>query len=388
MAIENNQLHDSKDEPSLENKKTEESRESESISLNDPMNWPIKKKTEKSIQIRESESTSLNDSMNWSVKKKTEESIQIRETESTSLNNPINWPIKKKQFIVFIISAAGTIAPISSTAVCAISNNIWQLLVMRSFQAFGGSATQSIGAGTISDIFIPTERGRAFGWFCLGPIVGPVIGPAIGGYITQYLGWRFIFVFLSIYGGAILVIIFFALPETFRHTQLSLTTAPLPKKRFNPFLPLALLRYPNLSLPILYISIIFSVIYVQNTLIPITFSAEFNLSPSNIGLVFLSPGIGFSLGSIISGSYSDFILAKNREKYVGFGTMLVFNGSSTYLIDAFPGQSASAIAVNNCFRSIAASIMSFASIPLENSLGTGLLYTLLTVFIILGTFCM
>ncbi|KAF0445909.1 MFS general substrate transporter [Gigaspora margarita] len=347
---------------------------------------------------------------------------------------PLGWAsysdTRETRRRVYLISL---IIYVVASAVCAISNNIWQLLVMRSFQAFGGSATQSIGAGTISDIFIPTERGRAFGWFYLGPIVGPVIGPAIGGYITQYLGWRFIFVFLSIYGGAILVIIFFALPETFRHTQLSLATAPLPKKRFNPFLPLALLRYPNLSLPILYISIIFSVIYVQNTLIPITFSAEFNLSPSNIGLVFLSPGIGFSLGSIISGSYSDFILAKNREKYgsicpeirinsvwlgsvlvpvsllaygwfivknvhivlpilsmffFGFGTMLVFNGSSTYLIDAFPGQSASAIAVNNCFRSIAASIMSFASIPLENSLGTGILYTLLTVFIILGTFCM
>ncbi|RIB05491.1 major facilitator superfamily domain-containing protein [Gigaspora rosea] len=440
MDIENNQLHDGKNEPSLENEKTE--------------------------------------------------------TESTSLNDPMNWSIKKKQFIVFIISSAGAIAPISGTIffpaitkigvdlntsqilansiistfillvgitplgwasysdtretrrrvylisltiyvvasiICAISNNIWQLLAMRTFQAFGGSAVQSIGAGTISDIFIPTERGRAFGWFNLGPIAGPVIGPAIGGYITQYLGWRFIFLFLSLYGGAILVIIYFALPETFRHIQLSLTTTPLPKKRFNPFLPLALLHYPNLSLPILYISMIFSVMYVQSILVPKTFSAKFNLSPSNIGLVFLSPGIGYSLGSVVSGSYSDFILAKNRKKYgsiypemrissiwfgsvlvpvsllaygwfivknvhislpilsmffFGFGAFIVFSGSSTYLIDAFPGQSASAIAVNNCFRFTAASIMSLASVPLENVLGTGLLYTLLAIFITLGTSCM
>ncbi|CAG8817015.1 46255_t:CDS:2, partial [Gigaspora margarita] len=385
MDIENNQLHDDKNEPSLENEKNEESD-------------------------------------------------QIRETESASLNDPMNWSLKKKQFIVFIISSAGAIAPISGTIffpaitkigidlntsqilansimgitplgwasysdtretrrrvylisltiyvvasiICAISNNIWQLLAMRTFQAFGGSAVQSIGAGTISDIFIPTERGRAFGWFNLGPIAGPVIGPVIGGYITQYFGWRFIFLFLSLYGGAILVIIYFALPETFRHTQLSLATTPLPKKRFNPFLPLALLRYPNLSLPILYISMIFSVMYVQSILVPRTFSTKFNLSPSNIGLVFLSPGIGYSLGSVVSGSYSDFILAKNRKKYgsvypemrisIGFGAFIVFSGSSTYLIDAFPGQSASAIAVNNCFRFTAASIMSLASVPLENVL--------------------
>ncbi|CAG8696055.1 13518_t:CDS:2 [Dentiscutata erythropus] len=406
MAMENNQSHDSKNEPSLEYERTEES-------------------------------------------------VQIPET---SLNDPTNWSIKKKQFIVFIISAAGTISPISGTIffpaiieigvdlntsqvlanaisniVCAVSKNIWQLLVMRSFQAFGGSAVLSIGAGTISDIFIPTERGRAFGWFYLGPLVGPVIGPAMGGYITQYLGWRFIFLFLSLYGGVILILIYLALPETFRPTQLSLTTIPPPKKRFNPLLSLALLRYPNLSLPIFYISMIFAVIYVQNTLVPITFSTKFNLSPSYVGLVLLSPGIGYFLGSVISGSYSDSLLAKSREKYgnicpeirinsiwlgsvlvpvsllaygwfivknvhialpilsmffFGFGTLIVFNGTSTYLIDAFPGRSASAIAVNNCFRSIAASITSLVSIPLQNALSTGLLYTLLTVFIILSTSCM
>ncbi|CAG8795237.1 31271_t:CDS:2 [Gigaspora margarita] len=382
MDIENNQLHDGKNEPSLENEKTEESD-------------------------------------------------QIRETESTSLNDPMNWSIKKKQFIVFIISTAGSIIPLSSTIFFPAIIKIG--VDLNTSQAFGGSAAQSIGAGTISDIFIHTERGRAYGWFNLGNIIGVVIGPTIGGYITQYLGWRFIFVFLSIYGSATLIIIYFALPETFRHTQLSLTTTPLPKKRFNPFLSLGLLRYPNLSLPILYMSIIFSVIYVQNTLVPITFSTKYNLSPSNVGLVFLATSIGYSLGSIASGSYSDFLLAKNREKYgsicpemrinsiwlgsvlvpisllayglfivknvhialpisslffFAFGSLLVFNGSSTYLIDAFPGRSASATAVNNCFKSIAASIMSFISAPLENALGTGLLYTLLTVFIISGTSCM
>ncbi|CAG8718010.1 25082_t:CDS:2 [Dentiscutata erythropus] len=391
---------------------------------------------------------------------KDEELIQIREieTENTS-NDPTNWPITKKQFIVFIISVAAIIDSISSTIffpalieisvdlntsqvlanaiiasiVCAISNNIWQLLVMRSFQALGGSAVLSVGAGTISDIFIPTERGRAFGWFYLGPLIGPLIGPVIGGYITQYLGWKFIFWFLTIYGGVILVLMYFALPETFHRTHLSLTTTSPPKKRFNPFLPLTLLRYPNLSLVVLYVSIVFSVMFAQNTLIPTTFSAKYNMSPSNIGLVFLSPGIGFILGSIISGSYSDFILNRSRKKYgsidpeirikggwlgstlvpitllaygwfivknvhialpilsmffFGFGLMITFSSVSTYLVDAFPGRSASAIAVNNCFRFISASIMSFASEPFENALGTGLLYTLLTVFIILGTSCM
>ncbi|CAG8722271.1 30848_t:CDS:2, partial [Racocetra persica] len=149
-----------------------------------------------------------------------------------------------------------------------------------------------------------------------------------------------------------------------------------------------------------------------NTLVPRTFSSKFNLSTSNIGLVLLSPGLGYLLGSMTSGCYSDFLLSKISAKYgdiypemrinsvwfgsalvpvsilaygclivknahivflissmffFGFGALIVFNCMSTYLIDAFPGRSASAIAVNNLFRHMAAAIMAIISIPLEDA---------------------
>ncbi|CAG8788990.1 15021_t:CDS:2, partial [Cetraspora pellucida] len=424
-TIENNQSHDIKNDSSLECGKNDPSLEYEK---NDP-----------SLEYAKSEKSG--------------------QENTTSLSDPINWPKRKKHFILFIIAVTGLIAPISSTIllpavikigsdlntsqplgwasysdvretrrrvylvslaiyvvagiICAISNNIWLLLVMRSLQACGGSSVHSIGAGTISDVFINTERGRAFGWFYLGPLIGPILGPVIGGYITQYLGWRFIFLFLSLYGGIIFVFIYFALPETFHRVQSSLPTASSPKKRFNPFSSLALLRYPNLTLTVFYISAVFSVIYILNTLIPRTFSSKFNLSTSNIGLVFLSPGLGYWLGSVASGCYSDFLLSKINARYgdiypemrinsvwlgsalvpvsllgygwsivknahivfpilslffFGFGTLIIFNCMSTYLVDAFPGRSASAIAVNNFFRYMAAAITAIISIPAEDAL--------------------
>ncbi|CAG8691836.1 30100_t:CDS:2 [Gigaspora margarita] len=189
------------------------------------------------------ENKQLPDSKNKSLleNKKTEESDQICETENTSLNDPMNWSIKKKTVHRSILIAL-TIYVVAST-VCAISNNIWQLLVAY----VSVSAVQSIGAGTISDIFIPT--------------------------------------------GAILVLIYFALFRNFSSPQLSLVTTPLPKKRFNPFLPFDLLRYPNLSLSILYISNLFSDICPKYLCSNNFFNKVFNLSPSNIGLVFLSPGV-------------------------------------------------------------------------------------------------
>ncbi|GMF08062.1 unnamed protein product [Ambrosiozyma monospora] len=84
----------------------------------------------------------------------------------------------------------------------------------------GGCAAsvQSIGAGTISDLYEITERGTAMGVFYLGVLGGPLLAPIIGGAITQNnsLGWRATQWFLVILSGCSLLLILFFLPETLR----------------------------------------------------------------------------------------------------------------------------------------------------------------------------
>ena len=79
----------------------------------------------------------------------------------------------------------------------------------------GGAAAsvQAVGAGTIADIWDVRERGRAMGVFYLGPLCGPLFAPIIGGALAEKFGWRSTQWFLAIYGGAVLVFLFFALPE-------------------------------------------------------------------------------------------------------------------------------------------------------------------------------
>ncbi|CAJ0913070.1 18641_t:CDS:2 [Entrophospora sp. SA101] len=72
-------------------------------------------------------------------------------------------------FLVYLIASI----------ISAVSNSIWLLCLMRVFQALGTSADQCVGAGIISDIFIPT-----------GYIVGQITGPVVGGFVTEYLGWH------------------------------------------------------------------------------------------------------------------------------------------------------------------------------------------------------
>lgn len=51
---------------------------------------------------------------------------------------------------------------------CALSPNLGCLIAMRIVQAAGSSALLTVGAGTISDIYVREERGRAMSYYYLG----------------------------------------------------------------------------------------------------------------------------------------------------------------------------------------------------------------------------
>ena len=55
----------------------------------------------------------------------------------------------------------------------------------------------------------------------------------------------------------------------------------------------------------------------------------------------------------------------------GLGVLLTFTSMAAYLIDAFPGFSASVMSVNICLRYIAASLMSIIAAPVKNAIGNG-----------------
>lgn len=78
------------------------------------------------------------------------------------------------------------------------TSKYWLLLFLRALQSTGGSAVIAIGAGTISDIAEPRERGKYMAVFQSGAMIGPAFGPLLGGIFSETLGWRAIFWFLTI----------------------------------------------------------------------------------------------------------------------------------------------------------------------------------------------
>ncbi|CAB4473666.1 MFS general substrate transporter [Rhizophagus irregularis] len=323
------------------------------------------------------------------------------------------------------------------SVVCALVKNVWVLIAMRSLQACGSSSTQCLGAGVISDIYVPTERGRAYGIMYLGFYIGDLGGPIIGGYLTESLGFKWIFWLLASLGCILFLIIFFFLPETFRRNNISSSlqlsyTLKQAFQKVNPLIPLKLLRFPNVALKIVYMSSIWAFMYVQNVIIP-TFSDTYKLSSFTIGLTFLAPGIGYLIGSVIGGRYSDYVLAKYESdhdgqsypevrlksiwigsilipiSYCAFGWLLqfkinlifpiiamfiggtgslfVFNSTITYLVDSYPEFSASAIALSDFIPCTLATAYIIMTVPIRNAIGIGWLFTILASINLLSISC-
>ena len=101
----------------------------------------------------------------------------------------------------------------------ALSTNIAMLVITRLLGGGAAASVQAVGAGTIADIWEVRERGTAMGIFYLGPLMGPLLAPIIGGLLTEKLGWRSTQWALVVYGGLLLVIMFFAQPETLKKRQ-------------------------------------------------------------------------------------------------------------------------------------------------------------------------
>jgi EmrB/QacA subfamily drug resistance transporter len=94
-----------------------------------------------------------------------------------------------------------------STFLIIFSHSIVSLIVLRIFQGFSSAMIFGTSLAIITSVYQPGERGKAMGINITSTYLGLSLGPVIGGLLTQYLGWRSIFVFLLPFGVVSLVLL-------------------------------------------------------------------------------------------------------------------------------------------------------------------------------------
>lgn len=93
-----------------------------------------------------------------------------------------------------------------SSVFSAIAPSALFLIASRVINGIGASMTFGTGVAILTSIYSPGERGKVLGINVAAVYSGLSCGPFLGGFLTQYLGWRSIFV-LNIPLGTLIVVL-------------------------------------------------------------------------------------------------------------------------------------------------------------------------------------
>ncbi|KAI8944078.1 major facilitator superfamily domain-containing protein [Xylaria longipes] len=279
----------------------------------------------------------------------------------------------------------------------AVAHNSATIITTRFIDGFAGSAFLSVAGGTVSDVFRRDQIQSPMTIISLSPFIGPSLGPLLGGFINYYTNWRWTY-----YADPI------KLREKARRLRketgderwkapMEKSTKSIPRtialSLMRPFQLLAL--EPMCLLLSLLSAVLLGVIYLFFGAFPLVFGGNFGFNLWQVGLSFLGIFVGmiagaatnpvwhsvhrrlvrqnhgvcepeFRLASSILGAvlvpiglfwfawtsfpWLHWILPIIGSAIFGCGTLLVFNGIFTFLVDTYPLYAASALAANSFLR--------------------------------------
>ncbi len=93
-----------------------------------------------------------------------------------------------------------------ASSFCILASTQSFLIAARALQGIGGAMIFSTGTAMLISAYPPGERGKILGINITAVYIGLTVGPFIGGMLTQYLGWRYIFLFTVLLGVSIVYI--------------------------------------------------------------------------------------------------------------------------------------------------------------------------------------
>jgi DHA1 family bicyclomycin/chloramphenicol resistance-like MFS transporter len=89
---------------------------------------------------------------------------------------------------------------IVSSVFCMLSQNVFELIAARIFQAIGAGAAMAVNMAIVKDVFPGKKRERTFALVTVLNGAIPVLAPSIGAYLIKLTSWRGSFAALTLMG--------------------------------------------------------------------------------------------------------------------------------------------------------------------------------------------
>jgi DHA1 family bicyclomycin/chloramphenicol resistance-like MFS transporter len=112
----------------------------------------------------------------------------------------------------------GLVLFLVGSALSAVAGSIYVLILGRLVQAVGAASSSTLTRAIARDAYGPDRLIQAIAYLTMAYTIGPMVAPTVGGLLVDHLGWRSVFWFAVLAGGAITLAAWIELPETRRPT--------------------------------------------------------------------------------------------------------------------------------------------------------------------------
>lgn len=193
----------------------------------------------------------------------------------------------------------GTAVYTAASLLCAITNSISLLIILRLVQGLAGSAGLVIRRAVVRDLFEGHAMTEFFALLMLVNGVAPIAAPILGGQILRFSSWHGVFVVLTVLGCLMFISVWFGLPES------------LPKSRRQQ----GGVRHTSTAIGILLrdqhfvgysvtIGLIFAAMFAYISGSPFVLQGMFGLSPQMFSVVFATNGLGIIVAGQVTARLS------------------------------------------------------------------------------------
>jgi MFS transporter, DHA1 family, multidrug resistance protein len=195
------------------------------------------------------------------------------------------------------ILIGGTVLFVVACIGCSLSTTIEELLLFRFIQGVGACVGPTLARAVARDVFGPKRAARALSLIAMLMALAPAIAPTMGSILMLWLPWPSIFVFLAVYGVAMLVLIRIFLAESLPQRQ---SLHPLSIARnYGQLLRSPMFMIATFASGFVYAGLLAylsssSFVYIDMLGVPVQY----------FGFIFLTSVAGYMLGSALSARLS------------------------------------------------------------------------------------